>query len=116
VGIPANATAAHGAARSGLKQRVLTAIVLVPLLLASLFLLPGTGWQLLTSLPIAVAAGEWARLAGYQKFSRIAFIGIVLASCVAFVVALSSTGFSAGAGGLSSLLLVVALMLLKRWR
>ncbi len=110
MGIPANATAAHGAARSGLKQRVLTAMVLVPLLLASLFLLPGTGWQLLTCLPIAVAAGEWARLAGYRQFSRIAYIGIVLASCLAFVVALWSTGFSAAAGGLSSLLLVVALM------
>jgi phosphatidate cytidylyltransferase len=110
VGIPANATAADSAARSGLKQRVLTAMVLVPLLLASLFLLPGTGWQLLTCLPIAVAAGEWARLAGYQRTSRLAFIGIVLASCLAFVAALSSTGFSAGAGGLSSLLLVVALM------
>ena len=110
MGIPANATAADGAARSGLKQRVLTAMVLVPLLLASLFLLPGTGWQLLTCLPIAVAAGEWARLAGYQQSSRVVFIGFVLASCLAFVAALSSTGFSAGAGGLSSLLLVVALM------
>ena len=110
VGIPANATAAHSAARSGLKQRVLTAMVLVPMLLACLFLLPGTGWQLLTSLPIALAAGEWARLAGYQQISRIAFIGLVLASCLAFVVAFSSAGFSADADGLSSLLLVVALM------
>jgi phosphatidate cytidylyltransferase len=110
VGIPANTTAAHSAARSGLKQRILTATVLVPLLLASLFLLPGTGWQLLSCLPIAVAAGEWASLAGFQQASRVAFIGIVLASCLAFVAALASAGFSAGAGGLSSLLLVAALM------
>ncbi|MBI3530158.1 MAG: phosphatidate cytidylyltransferase [Betaproteobacteria bacterium] len=93
-----------------LKLRVLTAMVLVPLLLACTFLLPGTGWQLLTCFPIALAAGEWARLAGYQRTTRIVFIGIILASCLAFVAAFSSARFSGGASGLSSLLFVVALM------
>ena len=110
MGIPANATAADSAAGSGLKQRVLTATVLVPLLLASIFLLPATGWQLLTCLPIALAAGEWARLADYQRTSRIAFTGIVLASCLAFVVAFSTARLSAGAGVLSNVLLLMALM------
>lgn len=108
--IPANATAAHGAARSGLKQRVLTAMVLVPLLLACMFLLPATGWQVLACLPIALAAGEWARLAGYRKAPCIAFIATILASCLAFVVAFSSARFSAAADGLSGLLLMLALM------
>ena len=110
VGIPANTAAGAGAARSALKQRVLTALVLVPLLLASMFLLPATGWQLLTCLPIALAAGEWGRLAGYRRTTRIAFIGIILASCLAFVAAIPGTRFSAGVNGLSSLLFVVALM------
>ena len=108
--IPADATAAHNAARSGLKQRVLTAMVLVPLLLACMFLLPATGWQVLACLPIVLAAGEWARLAGYRKASCVAFIATILASCLAFVVAFSSARFSAAAEGLSGLLLVLALM------
>lgn len=111
VGIPANpAVGGDGAARSVLKLRVLTAMLLVPLLLACMFLLPGIGWQLLTCLPIALAAGEWARLAGYQRTARIAFICVILASCVAFVAAFRSAGFSASANGLSSLLFVTALM------
>ena len=111
VGIPANPIAAGtGAARSALKQRVLTALVLVPLLLACMFLLPGKGWQLLTCLPIALAAGEWAYLAGYGKRIRIAFIGILLASCLAFIAAFSNAGYAAGAVALSSLLFAVALM------
>ena len=85
-------------------------MVLLPLLLACMFLLPGTGWQLLTCLPIALAGDEWARLAGFQRTTRIAFIAIVLASCLAFVAAFWSAGFSAGANALSGLLLVVALM------
>ena len=111
VGTPANPmAAATGDARSGLKQRVLTAMVLVALLLASIFMLPGKGWQLLTCLPIALAAGEWARLAGYRSGIRIAFIGILLASCLAFVAAFWSAGYSAGATGWSSLLFVAALI------
>jgi len=111
VGIPANAKAADGgAARSALKQRVLTALVLVPLLLASLFLLPGIGWQLLTCLPIALAAGEWARLGGFRRTFRVAFVGIVLASCLAFVAAFLNIGNWGRAGDLSHLLLVAALM------
>jgi len=111
VGIPANPVAAGaGTARSVLRQRVLTAIVLVPLLLAGLFLLPGKGWQLLTCLPIAIAAGEWARLCGYRSGLRIAFIGILVASCLGFVAAFSSGNYVSLAVGLSSLLFVVALM------
>ena len=111
VGTPANPMASGpGAARSGLKQRVLTASVLLPLLLACLFMLPGKGWQLLTCLPIALAAGEWARLAGYGKRIRIAFIGILLASCLGFVAAFASAGYAADAIGWSSLLFMATLM------
>jgi len=111
VGIPANrVVAGAGAARSLLKQRVQTAIVLVPLLLAGLFLLPGEGWQLLTCLPIAIAAGEWARLCGFRSRHRIAYIGILVASCLGFVAVFSSARYASLVAGLSSLLFVVALM------
>ena len=111
VGTPANPMASDpGAARSGLKQRVLTAGVLLPLLLVSLFLLPGFAWQLLTCLPIALAAGEWARLAGYGRPMRFAFIGILLASCLGFVASFASARYSAGAFAVSTLVLAAALM------
>jgi phosphatidate cytidylyltransferase len=85
-------------------------MVLLLLLLACMFLLPATGWQLLTCLPIALAASEWARLAAYGRATRMAFVGFIVASCLAFVAALSSARFAAEAHGLSSLLLLVALM------
>jgi len=111
VGTPANPIAAlPAAAGSSLKQRVLTASVPLSLLLACLFLLPSAGWQLLTSLPIALAAGEWARLAGFGKPKRIAFVGVLIASCLGFIAAFSSERYSAGALAFSSLLYVAALM------
>ena len=111
VGIPANPIAAGtGAARSALRQRILTVMVLMPLLLGCLFWLPGVGWQLLMCLPIGLAAEEWARLAGCRSGLRIAFIGIVLASCLGFVVAFLNAGYAAGALALASLLFAVALM------
>jgi len=48
-----------------LKQRILTVAVLLPLLLAGLFLLPNLYWGMLTGAVLGVAAHEWSRLAGY---------------------------------------------------
>jgi len=111
VGTPASPVAGGNlAAQSGLKQRVLTALVLVPLLLAGAFFLPGPGWQLLTCVPIGLAAEEWGRLAGYRKGVRIAFVAILLASCVAFILALSSAAYSDYAVAGSRFLLVASLM------
>ena len=93
-----------------LRQRVLTAIVLLTLLLGCAFLLPGIGWQLLTCLPIALATHEWARLAGYGLRSRIAFGVVLLASCLGFVAALSSERYSVRAAELSTLIFTVALL------
>ncbi len=47
-----------------LRQRILTVAVLLPLFLAALFLLPNLYWSLLLVAVLAVAAQEWARLAG----------------------------------------------------
>ena len=50
-----------------LKQRILTAAVLVPLLLAALFYLPLSWISVLFGIVIAMAAWEWAGLSGLQR-------------------------------------------------
>ena len=98
VGIPPNATAAASAARSGLKQRVLTAMVLVPLLLACMFLLPNIIWALLMCVAAALAALEWSRLAGYRRSGSLFFTAVVTATSLGFIVlGASAPPLSAGA-------------------
>jgi len=50
-----------------LKTRILTAVVLVPLTLAALFLLPPRAWGAVTLAVIGVGASEWANLAGCAR-------------------------------------------------
>jgi len=57
-----------------LLTRVLTALVLAVAVLAALFLLPPWGWGALTLAAIAVAAAEWANLAGYRANARWLFV------------------------------------------
>src|SRR4051812_36277693 len=63
-----------------LKTRILTALVLVPLVLAALFLLPPRGWALLTLVIIALAASEWARLAGFSRPGSLTFAAVTALS------------------------------------
>lgn len=110
MGIPASPDAAGGPARSVLRQRVTTALVLVPFALACLFLLPAIGWQLLTCLPIVLAAREWARLAGYERPASRLFVGTVLASCLALVIFLSTNASSPVPARVSGVVFVAALL------
>jgi phosphatidate cytidylyltransferase len=93
-----------------LKQRILTAIALLALVVGCVFFLPGIGWQLFTSLLIALGAHEWARLAGYRGGVRLTFIGVLVASCLAFIAAMASARYSAGAIQFSRLLFLAVLM------
>ncbi len=67
-----------------LKTRILTALVLVPGVMAALFLLPPIAWAVLLLVVIAVAAGEWGRLTGFATpqwavvVGGAALIGLVL--------------------------------------
>lgn len=62
-----------------LKQRVLTAIVLVPLVVAALFHLSVPWISLLFGVFIAAAAWEWAELSGLRSlFARIAYVSCLL--------------------------------------
>ena len=50
-----------------LKQRILTALALVPLVLAGLFLLEGGAFALFTGLVVLLAAWEWTNLAALSR-------------------------------------------------
>ncbi|TBU95510.1 phosphatidate cytidylyltransferase [Stutzerimonas kirkiae] len=61
-----------------LKQRIITAMVLLPLALCGFFLLSGLSFALFIGLVVTLAAWEWARLAGYQgQAVRIAYALLV---------------------------------------
>ncbi len=62
-----------------LKQRVLTALVLVPPLIAALFLLPPAGVAILFGAFVAVAAWEWAALSTLAGAARWSYLALVLA-------------------------------------
>ena len=57
-----------------LKTRVLTAVVLVPLVLLALFGLDTRSWGILTLVIVGVAASEWARLAGFRGIASTLFV------------------------------------------
>lgn len=61
-----------------LAKRILTAVILVPLVLAALFLLSPLMWGIVSLAAIVIAAGEWANLAGFREHTRLMFIGGLL--------------------------------------
>ncbi len=63
-----------------LKQRLLTAAVLMPLLLAAMFLLPGIWWQLVLIVPVLIAGHEWARLAAFNRIGETLFLLLLVAA------------------------------------
>ena len=57
-----------------LATRIVTALILVAAVLAALFLLPPWAWGAVALAGIAVAAGEWASLAGYGRPAWLLFV------------------------------------------
>lgn len=82
-------------ALSLLGQRVATVAVLVPLVLAALFLLPPRLWGMVTLALVLGAAYEWAKLVGYDWSRRLLFIGgaLLLGALLLFT---GATGFARG--------------------
>ena len=61
-----------------LKQRIITALILLPIALCGFFLLEGSGFALFIGLVVTLGAWEWARLAGFEAQSaRVAFAAVV---------------------------------------
>ena len=89
------AAARYGIVPAMLGTRILTALILIPLVLAALFLLPPFGWATAALAAIAVAAVEWARLAGSGQRGQAVFAACVVGlGAVALLV--PATGFGAG--------------------
>ena len=63
-----------------LATRVATAAVLVPCVLAALFLLPPLLWAAATLVAVLIAAHEWARLASFGRAGWLLFVGGLAAS------------------------------------
>ena len=61
-----------------LKQRVMTALVLLPVALGGFFLLDGAAFALFIAMVIGLGAWEWARLAGFAgQLQRVAYAAVV---------------------------------------
>ncbi len=68
-----------------LKQRVITATVLLALFLSALFLLPAAGWMVLVSIMVLQGVSEWARLAKLPATAAKAYWGITLVVMAAII-------------------------------
>lgn len=68
-----------------LKRRLLTAIVLVPPLVAALFWLPPLGVAALFGVFVAAAAWEWGALSGLVGAARAGYVALVLAAGAVFL-------------------------------
>lgn len=57
-----------------LKQRIITALILLPIALCGFFLLEGSAFALFIGLVVSLGAWEWARLAGFEaQPARVAY-------------------------------------------
>ena len=57
-----------------LKTRILTALVLLPLMLAALFTFPPVVWAVFSGLCIGIALWEFARMAGMDLVTQVAYL------------------------------------------
>jgi phosphatidate cytidylyltransferase len=83
-------------AASTLARRVATAAVLVPAVLAALFLLPTTAWALVVLGIVLIGALEWARLCALGRAASLAFVLVVAVLGLALLALLGqgSAGFA----------------------
>ena len=63
-----------------LKQRVITALILLPIALGGFFLLEGWAFALFIGAVVSLAAWEWARLAGLSAQSQRVAYGVAVAA------------------------------------
>ena len=60
-----------------LKYRLITALILIPIVIAALFLLPPVGFALVTLAVCMLAAWEWGQLAGFTSRSQRIWLAIL---------------------------------------
>lgn len=95
-----------------LKDRIVTAILLVAGLLGALFLLPSAGWALLCAVLCGVAAWEWGGLARFERPLRMSTAIVFGMTCllIAFM-----SGLVDGSLGGSAMLLPLYLLSAVFW-
>jgi len=78
-----------------LKQRVITALILVILLLAALFALPRAGWAALALGVVMLGTAEWARLARFSERGALAYwwVTLLAMATLIYVVGLGNTPY-----------------------
>ncbi|MEW9898459.1 phosphatidate cytidylyltransferase [Chitinivorax sp. PXF-14] len=59
-----------------LKTRIITALVLLPIVLAALFFLSGSGWAIFALAVCVIGSWEWTRLSGWQGGKQWAYVGL----------------------------------------
>ncbi len=60
-----------------LKYRIITALILIPIVIAALFLLPPLGFAILTLAVCMLAAWEWGQLSGFSSRSQRVWLAIL---------------------------------------
>ncbi|WP_397449439.1 phosphatidate cytidylyltransferase [Pseudomonas sp. NA-150] len=61
-----------------LKQRIITALILLPIALCGFFLLDGASFALFIGVVVTLGAWEWARLAGFQaQVARVVYAAVI---------------------------------------
>lgn len=62
-----------------LKQRIITALILAPIAIACVFFLPPRGFSIFVAAVLAIAAWEWANLAGFSGWTRYLYSAVTMA-------------------------------------
>ncbi len=91
-----------------LKQRIITASILLPIILLALFLQPLWLWRILVSVFIGVAWWEWVRLS--KAVDKTAFIVFATAALLGLIYVFSGVGFSLGVVVFSMILWSLAIV------
>ena len=64
-----------------LKLRILSVVVVLPLLLTAMFLLPNSWWSIGLLAPLLLAGHEWAQLAAFSRRAEAVFFVALIAGC-----------------------------------
>ena len=69
-----------------LKYRLISAFVLIPIVIAALFLLPPMGFAIVTLVVCMLAAWEWGQLSGFTSTSQRVWLAVLYGSLAAIIV------------------------------
>ena len=68
-----------------LKSRLITAFILIPIVIAALFLLPPLGFAIVTLVVCMLAAWEWGQFAGFATRSQRIWLAVLCGLLLAFM-------------------------------